>query len=149
MAHGPNIMNIYNSSSLVVTNVIPPQPKEKKDMKPKNHQGFPSISQKKNMKPTTFFNQPVAIGFGSWLNLLHSTQHLKKPTKERALKRKYHRNLLKQMEAILKIWGFRWKNDFPFQLGDLFWFQPLLLLLLLLPLFQGCKQRNLDTWDLD
>ena len=144
MAHGPNIMNIYNSSSLVVTNVIPPQPKGKKNMKPKNHQGFPSISQKKTMKPTTFFNQPVAIGFGSWLNLLHSTQHLKNPTKERALKRKYHRNLLNNMEAILKIWGFRWKW-FSISIG---WFV-LVPAVVKLPLFQGCKRRNLDTWDLD
>lgn len=72
MAHGPNIMNIYNSSSLVVTNVIPPQPKEKKDMKPKNHQGFPSISQKKKHETHHVF-QPTC---SNWLWILAKSSAL-------------------------------------------------------------------------
>ena len=113
MAHGPNIMNIYSSSSLVVTNVIPPQPKEKnKHETQKSTQlfpGFPSISQKKQHETHHVF-QPTC---SNWLWILAKSSALnsapQKNTKEMSLKRKYPRNLLKQMEGILKIWGFRWK----------------------------------------
>ena len=168
------LYNQQKSSGLQVITPPPPHKKKQKNMKhmkPSNlpTPPFPPFSgfQKKNKK-TERPSQPVAIGFVSWLDLLHSARHLKGQQMERVTSR--NPGSPSQMGVSKNNGTPKWMVEIrenPIQMDDLGgpplfleaisngggwfkWFSFEIIYDFLgsrgVVFLQGCKQMNLDTW---